>query len=140
MNSNTYMTTRVPANWDDPEFEEMSQVYLSTGSMAWEGEPETDYTIEVSPWDLLSLPFHPDTISDSALSDSSSTQNSRRVRFEEIVAGESEEDAAHMMDRTLYLAQTLKDQKEAESANGLFTDINFRYILSFFYPLSLLSY
>lgn len=59
MNSNTYMTTRVPANWDDPELEEMSQVYLSTGSMAWEGEPETDYTIETTAWDLLSLPFHP---------------------------------------------------------------------------------
>jgi hypothetical protein len=58
--SNTYMTQRVPANWDDPEADEMSDTYLSAGSMAWEGEEETDFNAQLAclqkPWAVLGLP------------------------------------------------------------------------------------
>ena len=62
MNSNTYMTQRIPANWNDPELEEMSETYLSTGTMAWPGEEETDFNEKVPVWDLLNLPFTPKLI------------------------------------------------------------------------------
>jgi len=58
MNSNTYMTQRVPANWDDPERSEMSDIYLSTGSMSWEGEELTDFNDKKSVWEVLDLPLH----------------------------------------------------------------------------------
>ena len=32
MQSNSYMTQRIPANWDDPELDEMSEAYISTGT------------------------------------------------------------------------------------------------------------
>lgn len=31
MQSNSYMTQRIPANWDDPELDEMSEAYISSG-------------------------------------------------------------------------------------------------------------
>jgi hypothetical protein len=58
MNSNTYMTKRVPANWDDPERGEMSDVYLSTGSMSSDGEEQTDYNVKMDVWQTLGLPLH----------------------------------------------------------------------------------
>ena len=60
MFSNTYMTQRIPANWEDPEKEEMSDTYLSTGTMAWPGDEETDYNFKLSAWEELSLPFGPE--------------------------------------------------------------------------------
>lgn len=57
MMSNTYMTQRVPANWDDPELEGMGDVYLSTGTMAWPGEEEVDYNAVLPMWEVLDLPF-----------------------------------------------------------------------------------
>ena len=57
--SNTYMTQRVPANWDDPEAEEMSDTYHSTSTMAWPGEEETDFNFRPPPWELLNLPIGP---------------------------------------------------------------------------------
>ena len=33
MQSNSYMTQRIPANWDDPELDEMSEAYISTGNL-----------------------------------------------------------------------------------------------------------
>eukprot|EP01041_Mallomonas_annulata_P006161 gene6161-12476_t len=59
MNSNTYMTTRIPANWDDPEAEEMSETYHSTSTMAWPGEPEVDYNDKKPAWEVLDLPIGP---------------------------------------------------------------------------------
>ena len=59
MNSNLYMTTRIPANWNDPELEEMSQTYLDCGTMAWPGEEETDYNVITPVWKFLNLPFSP---------------------------------------------------------------------------------
>ena len=56
MMSNTYMTQRIPANWNDPEQEDMSEYYLASGSMALPGEPETDFNEKISIWDALSLP------------------------------------------------------------------------------------
>jgi len=56
MNSNTYMTPRVPANWNDPELEEMSETYLSTGTMAWPDEEETDFNAQLPLWEQLNLP------------------------------------------------------------------------------------
>ena len=60
MFSNTYLTQRIPANWEDPEKEEMSDTYLSTGTMAWPGEKETNYNIKRPIWEELNLPFGPD--------------------------------------------------------------------------------
>lgn len=60
MFSNTYMTQKIPANWEDPEREEMSDTYLSAGSMAWPGEPETNYNYKPPSWEVLDLPFGPD--------------------------------------------------------------------------------
>ena len=37
----------------------MSETYLSTGTMAWPGEPETDFNIKVPVWEQLNLPFGP---------------------------------------------------------------------------------
>jgi hypothetical protein len=59
MMSNTYMTQRIPANWNDPEVEEMSETYLDTNSMAMPGEEETDYTLNYPLWEVLDLPFRP---------------------------------------------------------------------------------
>ena len=36
MQSNSYMTQRIPANWDDPELDEMSEAYISTGNLTTE--------------------------------------------------------------------------------------------------------
>lgn len=59
MMSNTYMTQRIPANWNDPEVEEMSETYLDTNSMAMPGEEETDYNLNYPIWEVLDLPFRP---------------------------------------------------------------------------------
>lgn len=37
----------------------MSETYLSTGTMAWPGEKETDFNLNVPVWELLNLPFGP---------------------------------------------------------------------------------
>ena len=37
----------------------MSDTYLSTGSMAWPGEPETDFNIKKPIWEELDLPYGP---------------------------------------------------------------------------------
>jgi hypothetical protein len=66
MNSNLYMTTRIPANWNDPELEEMSQTYLDCGTMAWPGEEETDYNVVPPIWQVLNLPCSPAGIINSA--------------------------------------------------------------------------
>ena len=55
MNSNTYMTTRIPANWDDPEEEGMSEPYLSSNTMAWPDQEETDYNVQMTIWERLNL-------------------------------------------------------------------------------------
>ena len=57
--SNTYMTQRVPANWEDPEAGEMSETYLSTSTMAWPGEEETDFNVRPPAWERLNLPIGP---------------------------------------------------------------------------------
>ncbi len=62
MMSNLYMTTRVPANWNDPELEDMSQTYHECGTMAWPGEEETDYNAITQVWDYLQLPFSPENV------------------------------------------------------------------------------
>lgn len=59
MQSNSYLTQRIPANWDDPELEEMGEIYISAGTMAWPGETEIDYNLKLPPWEVLSLPFGP---------------------------------------------------------------------------------
>lgn len=59
MNSNTYMTTKIPANWNDPESDDMSETYHSANTMALPGEPETDYNIKLTPWEALGLPIGP---------------------------------------------------------------------------------
>jgi hypothetical protein len=59
MFSNTYLTQRIPANWEDPEKDEMSDTYLSTGTMAWPGEEETDFNLKTPVWEELKLPFGP---------------------------------------------------------------------------------
>lgn len=59
MFSNTYLTQRIPANWEDPEKDEMSDTYLSTGTMAWPGEEETDFNKKLPAWEELKLPFGP---------------------------------------------------------------------------------
>ena len=55
--SNTYMTQRVPANWEDPEAGEMSETYLSTSTMAWPGEEETNFNLRPPAWERLNLPI-----------------------------------------------------------------------------------
>ena len=62
MMSNLYMTTRIPANWNDPELEEMSQTYLECGTMAWPGEEETDYNVVTPVWEYLQVPFAPKVV------------------------------------------------------------------------------
>lgn len=61
MNSNTYLTTRIPANWDDPEEADMAEAYVNSNTMAWPGEEETDYNVVQKVWERLGLPeeFHP---------------------------------------------------------------------------------
>ena len=38
----------------------MSEAYLSTGTMAWPGEEETDYNVKLDAWKKLRLPIGPD--------------------------------------------------------------------------------
>lgn len=45
----------------------MSETYLSTGTMAWPGEPETDFNIKIPVWEQLSLPFGPQYSADLGL-------------------------------------------------------------------------
>ena len=40
--------------------EGMSEAYLSTGTMAWPGEEETDYNVKIDAWKRLKLPIGPD--------------------------------------------------------------------------------
>lgn len=56
MMSNTYMTSRIPANWLDPETEEMSEFYLASDTMALPGEPETDFNLKRPIWEMLNMP------------------------------------------------------------------------------------
>lgn len=56
MNSNTYLTTRIPANWDDPEEADMAEAYVNSNTMAWPGEEETDYNVVQKVWERLQLP------------------------------------------------------------------------------------
>jgi len=56
MLSNTYMTQRVPANWEDPELEGMSESYLSSGTMSMPGEEETDFNLRRPMWEVLGMP------------------------------------------------------------------------------------
>ena len=39
--------------------DEMSETYLSTGTMAWPDEPETDYNVKVPLWEQLNIPVGP---------------------------------------------------------------------------------
>jgi hypothetical protein len=55
--SNTYMTQRIPANWNDPEADEMSDTYHSASTMAWPGEEETDFNFQPPSWEILGLPL-----------------------------------------------------------------------------------
>lgn len=61
MQGSLHMTSRIPANWADPEQEEMSDIYLSTGTMAMPGEPEVDFNLKFPPWVVLDLPFGKET-------------------------------------------------------------------------------
>ncbi|KAJ1428835.1 hypothetical protein B484DRAFT_65478 [Ochromonadaceae sp. CCMP2298] len=67
MFSNTYLTQRIPANWEDPEKDEMSDTYLSTGSMAWPGQEETNFNYKLPIWEDLQLPFGPKHAQESGL-------------------------------------------------------------------------
>lgn len=74
MQGSMHMTSRIPANWADPEQDEMSDIYLSTGTMAMPGEPEVDFNLKFPPWVVLDLPFGKDKPLQQPAAPSASTQ------------------------------------------------------------------
>ena len=57
--TNTYQWTKIPANYQELEEDEINSVLSDSNSMALPGEPETDFTITNPIWDTLDLPYRP---------------------------------------------------------------------------------